>query len=148
MYRAGLSRSALRSPAASAATCKRNRSESARASPVSGGSAPAYEIPGIRIIKTSNPAARPSVATARRTLLQRVLELGDEIVDAFDADRQTHQAIVDAEARANLLRQRGVRHDRRVLDQALDAAQAFGEREEPAALQKPLRCRQAALQHR
>src|SRR5881394_2006102 len=35
-----------------------------------------------------------------------------------------------------------------MLDQALDAAEAFGEREELAALEKALRRRQAAFEHR
>src|SRR6202007_72282 len=37
--------------------------------------------------------------------------------------------------------------DRRVLDQALDAAEALGEREEPAALEEPPGALQPALEH-
>ena len=40
------------------------------------------------------------------------------------------------ELRPLLRRHRGVRHDRRMLDQALHAPQALGEREDLAALQK------------
>ena len=36
-------------------------------------------------------------------------------------------------------RDRRVRHDRRMLDEAFDAAQAFGEREDLAALEEALR---------
>ena len=43
---------------------------------------------------------------------------------------------------------RGVGHDRRMLDQALDAAQALGQREDLAALEEALGVRQRALEDR
>ncbi len=76
MYRAGVSRSWFRSVDASAATCSRSRSERARASPESGGSAGLFE---------------------------RVFQLGKKIVDALDADREAHQALIDAQAAPHVL---------------------------------------------
>jgi hypothetical protein len=40
-----------------------------------------------------------------------------------------------------------VRHQRRVLDQALDAAQTLGQREQPAVFQEALGARKIGLQH-
>ena len=48
-----------------------------------------------------------------------------------------HQAVGDAERRAPVGRHRGVGHRRRVRDQRFDAAQAFGERHQPDAVQQP-----------
>src|SRR6185295_13944119 len=93
-------------------------------------------------------ASRSAKSSPRAALLERVVQLGDQVVDALDADREAHQAVVDAQPGAHVLRQRGVGHDRRVLDQALDPAQALGEREQAAALEEALRGIEPALQHR
>src|SRR5207302_8563218 len=152
MYRAAVSRSTFLSFFASTATWRRSRSASARPSSESGGSGPVWERPGIAIMYRI-PAAksRPRTTSAAKkamVLLERVFKLGEEVVDVLDADRQAHQALVDAELGAHVLGQRGVGHDRRVLDQALDAAQALGEGEQLAALEEPPGALQPALQHR
>ena len=54
----------------------------------------------------------------------------------LDADAQADEAVGDAELDAGRVRHAGVGHDRRVLDQALDAAQALGQREDLAALEE------------
>src|SRR5437868_2718054 len=82
------------------------------------------------------------------SLIESMLQLGDQVLDVLDADRKADQSIADAEARAHVLRQRRMRHDRRVLDQALDAAEALGQREELAALEEALGCRQPTLENR
>src|SRR5262249_40783042 len=69
-------------------------------------------------------------------LTQRRGEVGDEVVGILDADREPHQAIADAESRAHLGGHRAVGHQCGMLDQALDAAEAFGQREQPAAFEK------------
>ena len=69
---------------------------------------------------------------------QRALQVGDQIVGILDADRQPHQPVVDAECRAHLRRHRGMGHDGGMLDQAFDAAQAFGQGEQLAALEEAL----------
>src|SRR5262249_15515619 len=98
------------------------------------------------------PAVRPSAVTligiagsrARRdslgialpisaVLTQRRREVGDEIVGVLDADREPHQGIADAQTRTHLRRHRAVGHQRGVLDQALDAADAFRPCGQPAA---------------
>src|SRR6266513_2922919 len=151
MYRAAVSRSVFLSLFASTATWRRSRSASARPLSESGGSGPVWERTGIAIMYRI-PAAksRPRMTSAVKkamVLLECVLQLGEEVVNALDADRQAHQALVDAELGAHVLGQRGVSHDRRVLDQALDAAKALGESEEFAALEEPPGSLQPALKH-
>src|SRR4051794_12810707 len=68
-------------------------------------------------------------------LAQRLLQVGDQVAGVLDADRQPDQAVDDADAAARLRRDRGVGHDRRVLDQALHPAQALREREQLGAFQ-------------
>src|SRR4051812_46783876 len=133
MYRAGRSRSVLRSLAARNSTCARSRAASARSSAVNS-SGPSYERPGIATMYAS---AAPASATTRMTaLIQSVFELVNQVLHVLDAHRQAHQPVADAEPRAHVLGQRGVGHDRRMLDQALDAPQALGEREQLAALEE------------
>src|SRR5258708_11220227 len=79
------------------------------------------------------------------SLIECMLQFGDQILDVLDADRKAHESIADAEAGAHVLGQRGVRHDRRVLDETLDAAEALGEREELAALEEALGCSESTL---
>src|SRR5207302_7048945 len=151
MYRAAVSRSTFLSFFASTATWRRSRSASARPSSESGGSGPLWERPGIAIMYRI-PAAksRPRTTSAVKNamvLLERVFQLGEEVVNVLDADRQAHQALVDAELGAHVLGQRGVSHDRRVLDQALDAAEALGESEELAALEETPGALQPALKN-
>src|SRR5437868_2983296 len=80
------------------------------------------------------------------SLIERMLELGDQVLDILDAHREAHQPVADAEPGAHVLGQRGVRHDRRMLDQALDAAEALGEREELATLEEALRRAESAFE--
>ena len=77
---------------------------------------------------------------------ERLREVGSQVVDGFDSHRQPHQRIADAEARALLGRNRRVRHDRRVLDETLDAAQAFGEREDGARLEETARAGEVGVE--
>src|SRR5437588_6381508 len=151
MYRAAVSRSVFLSLFASTATWRRSRSASARPLSQSGGSGPVWERPGIAIMYRI-PAAksRPRMTSAVKkamVLLERVFQLGEEVVNVLDAHRQAHQALADAELGAHGLGQRGVGHDRRVLDQALDAAKALGESEELAALEEPPGALQPALKN-
>src|SRR6185312_14688455 len=67
---------------------------------------------------------------------ERMFELRDEIVGALDADREPHEAIADPELRTHRRRQARMGHESRVLDEALDPAEALGEREKLAPLQK------------
>ena len=52
-------------------------------------------------------------------------EVAHEVVDVLDPDREPDEVVRHLEARA---RERGVRHGARVLDQALDAAEALAQR--------------------
>src|SRR5262249_31117236 len=75
----------------------------------------------------------------RSPLAQRSRQIGDEVVRTLDADREPYQAVADAERRAHLGGHRAVGHQRRMLDQALDPAEAFGQGEQPAALEEAAR---------
>ena len=79
---------------------------------------------------------------------ERLLQIGLEVRQVLDPDGEPDQRIADADVGAHLGRHRGVRHDRRMLDQALDAAQALGQREDLAALEHAQRGAFAALHDR
>src|SRR4051812_34839491 len=81
MYFAGLSRSPFLGEVARASTCARRRAASSRSSGVNS-SGPEYELPGMAIMYATAPAAsaaRPTT-TARRALIERVLQLGDQVL--------------------------------------------------------------------
>ena len=121
------------------------RSDSARAPRRKDRRRNACSRPGSSPRSTAAPEARDG--DRRRAVacgtssdrVERALEIALEVRDVLDADRQPHEVVADAELRPLIRRNRGVRHDRRMLDQALDAAQALGEREELAALEEALR---------
>src|SRR5882724_2829127 len=56
---------------------------------------------------------------------ERLIEVGDNVFDVFDADRETHQALGDTDAFLRLLGHRSMGHERRQGDKCLDAAEAF-----------------------
>ena len=93
--------------------------------------------------RTGAAARLPNAGTTLRLaqIARAPAQVGAQVVDVLDADRQPHQRVADAERRARLGRDRRVRHDRRVLDQALDAAQALGEREDLAPPRGSAACR-------
>ena len=78
---------------------------------------------------------------------ERLFQVGDQILHVLDAHREAHQAVVDAQCRALVGRNRGVRHQRRMLDQAFDASQAFGQRKDLAAFEETPGTRLAAGEH-
>src|SRR6266699_2819849 len=69
---------------------------------------------------------------------ERRLEVGDEVLRILDADRKPHQAVADPERGAHVGRDRAMGHQRRMLDEAFDAAEAFGQGEQAAALEETL----------
>src|SRR5579883_403983 len=86
----------------------------------------------------ARPARRPA------PLSQRLVEIGEEVVEILDADRQADERVADAQRLALLGRQRGMRHDGGMLDQALDAAETLGQGEDLDALEEAPRRRQIA----
>jgi hypothetical protein len=58
---------------------------------------------------------------------ESLIEVGDDVLDVFDANRQPHQTFGDAHSFANLLRHGGVGHQRWQRDQRFDAAETLGE---------------------
>jgi len=88
----------------------------------------------LTISPTTSSRRRPAVRrwqrrTAgrwRRAWLRAVQRLGQvvhQVLPVLDADREADEPVVDAELLARLRRDRGVRHDGRVLDEGLDAAE-------------------------
>ena len=61
------------------------------------------------------------------TSAERSLQLRAQIGKVLDTHTQAHKVVVDTELGAVLRRNRRVGHDRRVVDQAFDAAQGLGQ---------------------
>ena len=72
-------------------------------------------------------AARQTRAARAGDGDERGLEVGEQVADRLDPDREADEV---ARRRERRVGGRGVRHARRVLDQALDAAERLGEQEE------------------
>ena len=66
--------------------------------------------------------------------VERRLEIRDEVARVLEADREAHEPVADAERAPRLGGQARVRHDRRVLGERLDAAEALGAREDAERL--------------
>src|SRR5579863_9775501 len=58
---------------------------------------------------------------------QRLVEVGDDVFEVFDADRETHQAFSDADTLLHLFGHRGVSHNRGKGNERFDAAKTFRE---------------------
>src|SRR5882757_9812813 len=63
-------------------------------------------------------------------LIERVIEISDQIFHVLDADRNADESVSDADAFADFRGDRGMSHRRGMRDQSLDAAQAFCKRAE------------------
>src|SRR5437763_6100372 len=75
-------------------------------------------------------------AAAPSHCVQRPFEIRDQIAGVLDPDRQSHEIVGNAERRAYVGGQRRMGHDGGMLDQALDAAEAFRQREQPTTLEE------------
>src|ERR1051326_7684144 len=62
--------------------------------------------------------------------LQRLLQVGEQVVYTFDAHRQAHHLLGDSHLGALLGGDHGMRSEHRDGDQRLDSSQAGGEREQ------------------
>src|SRR6185503_441645 len=79
-----------------------------------------------------------AISTARSSRSRtpkRLLQVGPEIGDVLDPDREPQQPVREAHRQPPLARHRGVRHRRRMADETLDAAQALGAREQLEAIE-------------
>lgn len=76
----------------------------------------------VRTGQSDSEAAHELIADSA----QRLIEIIDEIIQRFYADRQSYQLIVDAKSRTFFFRNAGVRHDGRMIDEALHPAQTLG----------------------
>src|SRR5581483_5950413 len=82
-----------------------------------------------------------------RTSAERSLQIPEEVLRVLDSHRQADEPIADAELGPHGSRKGGMRHERGMLDQALDPTQALGEREEMAALEHAARIVERSLQY-
>ncbi len=62
--------------------------------------------------------------------VERSIQVFDQIGDRFDADTESHQAVLGSDLLPFLPGNRCVGHGGRVIDQALDVAEALGQRED------------------
>ena len=101
-----------------------------------------------RTVQPCSACAPVSGRIAMPSTPQRLLQIGDQIVAILDPRRQPHQRIRNADRGALLGRDRAMRHQRRVLDQAFDAAEAFGQREQLRAFEEAFGAGEVAVEHR
>ena len=74
------------------------------------------------------------------------MQIADQILGCFDADREPQQRVGDAGDAPRLRIHRRVSHARRMRDQALDAAERFGEREALQPVEERAHVGNAAVQ--
>ena len=79
-------------------------------------------------------------------LVERLRQIGQQVLDVLDAARQAHERVIDTESRSLVGRHRGVRHDGRVLDEALDTAETLGQQPELDGLEEGARLGETALE--
>src|SRR6266702_2772046 len=69
-----------------------------------------------------------------KSIIESLLQIVVQVRDILDAGGDADEAVGEANLLAPLGRDRRVRHRRRMADEGLDAAEAFGERHEPHAI--------------
>ena len=79
------------------------------------------------IDKRAGAGKAPQLHKPVLDLEKRLVEVGDDVVDVFDADGEADETIGDADAVANFLWHGSVSHERGQGDERFDAAEAFGE---------------------
>jgi len=72
-------------------------------------------------------AGRSSTARPSGNELQAALQIGNQILDIFDAHRKTHESVTQTDALAHLWRHRSMRHGSGMANQTFHTAQAFRE---------------------
>ncbi len=75
-----------------------------------------------------------------------LFEIRDQIIRVLDAGRKPYERIGYADRLSLCLRDRAMRHQRRMLDEAFDAAQAFGKREQFRRSRNRFRAGQITIQ--
>src|SRR5207244_10054078 len=79
-----------------------------------------------------------------RAMLDRfegALQIVNQITHVFDAHGQSNQSIANSQCFTLFLRHRGIRHERRMLDEAFTAAETFRQRDQLGVLEEPPRSR-------
>src|SRR5262245_56431769 len=91
------------------------------------GAGPLDSLRSLGAFGLSSPARGPFGAISRSLRgVERAREVGHEVVLVLDADGDADERVVDAERLPRLGGDARVRHDRGVLDEALDAAERLG----------------------
>src|SRR5882724_3941787 len=75
------------------------------------------------------------------------LQIVNQIAHVFHANREPDQRISDTQFFALFLWNGGMCHERRMIDEALHTAQAFGQREQMRVFEKTLRSGEVRLQN-
>jgi hypothetical protein len=95
----------------------------------------------------SAPAPRGVWGSENLYRRERGLQIVDEIIDLFHTDREPDKRIGDSKRRPHLRRDRAMRHDGGIINQALEPAQALCERKEMGVLEKTPGAGQIGLQY-
>src|SRR5690606_32175215 len=102
-------------------------------------------FPYTTLFRSGAHGTRAALRFSARSARERILQVSDQVLDVLDTDRQADQRVVDTERLALLGRNRRMRHQARMVDETLDAAQTFRDREQAQALQHLARLVQPAL---
>src|SRR5437899_13082128 len=86
-------------------------------------------IAAMRSAGASGRNASEDTLGPRSNCVERLAQVAAQIVGVLHAHRKPHQRIADTELGAQRGWNRAMRHERRMLDQAFDAAEALGKRE-------------------
>src|SRR5687768_15112615 len=78
--------------------------------------------------------------------VERAAKIAFEVVRILDPDREAHEAFADPERRALLRAELEERHQRRLLDETLDAAQTRRELGDRDPVDEPRACLESAAQ--
>src|SRR5207248_4468816 len=102
-----------------------------------------------KIGRARPPGAPPGWASRPYHLdrFKGALEVLHQIAQIFDANREPDERIADADRFALFFWHRRMRHESWMIDQAFDAAEAFGQRKEVRVFQKTPRAREIGFQN-
>src|SRR6266498_4358935 len=86
-----------------------------------------------KLLSTTRKAMPGIVAEPLR---QSLLEIGNDIFDVLDANRDTHHTVGDADRGSSLFAERGVSHSGGMRDQGFDSAEGLSQRAHAHSLQQ------------
>src|SRR5215831_4653536 len=79
-------------------------------------------------VHQAQAAAEPQLQDTETSRVQQgLVQVGDDVVDVFNANGETHETFGDADALAHFLRHGGVSHECGKLDKRFHATETLGE---------------------